>query len=169
MSSNARCISFFSALRIENDIEIISLKDNSKLNKVFKAYKAKISPQTPKYKFGVKVPQGIRRALALDQENGNSLWKEAIDKELKQINDYETFRQRKPGESLDGYTRIPYHMVFDVKFDLRRKARLVAGGNWTDPPKEDIYSRVDGMDTIRLGFQIAAMNELNKEEERRQT
>ena len=51
-------------------------------------------------------------------------------------------------------------MVFDVKFDLRRKARLVLGGNWTEPPKEDIYSGVVGMDTIRLGFQIAAMNGL---------
>jgi hypothetical protein len=29
-----------------------------------------------------------------------------------------------------GYQKIPYHMVFDVKYDLIHKERLVAGGNW---------------------------------------
>jgi hypothetical protein len=28
-----------------------------------------------------------------------------------------------------GYQINPYHMVFDVKYDLRHKAKLVAGGN----------------------------------------
>ena len=60
----------------------------------------------------------------------------------------------------EGYKRIPYHMVFDVKFDLRRKSRLVAGGNHTENPKEDIYSGVVGMETIRLAFTLAAMNNL---------
>jgi hypothetical protein len=46
-----------------------------------------------------------------------------------------------------GYQEIPYHIVFDVKYDLRHKARLVAGGN-----KEDIYSGVAHMDTVRIGF-----------------
>ena len=32
------------------------------------------------------------------------------------------------------------------------------GGNWTDPPKEDIYSRVVGIDTVQLAFQIASLN-----------
>jgi hypothetical protein len=43
-------------------------------------------------------------------------------------------------------------MVFDVKYDLRHKARLVAGGNWTVNNKEDIYSGVVRMDTVRIGF-----------------
>jgi hypothetical protein len=34
-------------------------------------------------------------------------------------------------------------MVFDVKYDLRHVARLVAGGNWTVNDKE--Y-------TVRIGF-----------------
>ena len=36
----------------------------------------------------------------------------------------------------------------------------MAGGNWTEPPKEDIYSGMVGMDTICLGFQITVMNDL---------
>jgi hypothetical protein len=51
-----------------------------------------------------------------------------------------------------GYQKIPYHMVFDVKYDLRHKAKLVAGGNWTLNDKEDIYSGVVRMDSVRIGF-----------------
>jgi hypothetical protein len=43
-------------------------------------------------------------------------------------------------------------MVFDVKYDLRHKRRLVAGGNWTVNDKEDIYSGVVRMNTVRIGF-----------------
>jgi hypothetical protein len=43
-------------------------------------------------------------------------------------------------------------MVFDIKYDLRHKARLVAGGNWTVNDKEDIYSGVVCMDTVRIGL-----------------
>jgi hypothetical protein len=40
---------------------------------------------------------------------------------------------------------------FDVKYDLRNKA-LVAGGNWTENDKEDIYSGVVRVDTVRIRF-----------------
>jgi hypothetical protein len=43
-------------------------------------------------------------------------------------------------------------MIFDVNYDLRHKARVVAGGNWTVNDKEDIYSGVVCMDTVRIGF-----------------
>jgi hypothetical protein len=49
-----------------------------------------------------------------------------------------------------GYQKIPYHMAFDVKYDLRHKARLVAGCNWTVNDKENIYSRIVRMDTVRV-------------------
>jgi hypothetical protein len=42
-------------------------------------------------------------------------------------------------------------MVFDVKYDLKHKARLVAGGNWTVNYKEGVYSGVVRMDTLRIG------------------
>jgi hypothetical protein len=43
-------------------------------------------------------------------------------------------------------------MAFNVKYDLRHKSRLIAGGNWTVNDKEDIYSGVVRMDTVRIGF-----------------
>jgi hypothetical protein len=50
------------------------------------------------------------------------------------------------------HQKIPYHMAFDVKYDLRHKARLVPGCNWNLNDKEDIYSGVVRMDTVRIGF-----------------
>ena len=135
-------------------------RDENKLNEARERF-VRTATKAPKYKFGVEVPRSIKHALQLDKLNGNNLWKEAIEKELSQINEYKTFKSVKDGVRIPSdYKRIPYHFVFDVKVDLRRKARLVAGGNWCDPPKEDIYSGVVGMDTIRLAFTLAAMNDL---------
>jgi Reverse transcriptase (RNA-dependent DNA polymerase) len=50
--------------------------------------------------------------------------------------------------------------VFDVKFDSRKNARLVAGGHRTTPPKEDLYSGVVDLMTVRIGHMIAAVNGL---------
>jgi hypothetical protein len=70
-----------------------------------------------------------------------------------QLTDYQTFIVLDSGEDFPiGYQKIPYHLVFDVKYDLRHKARLVAGGNWTVNIKEDIYSGVVRMDTVRIVF-----------------
>jgi hypothetical protein len=43
-------------------------------------------------------------------------------------------------------------MVFDVKYDLRHKARLLSGSNLTVNDKEDIYSGVVRMGTERIGI-----------------
>ena len=59
-----------------------------------------------------------------------------------------------------GYKRIPCHMVFDVKFNLRKKSRLVAGDNHTDNPREDIYSGVVSLESLRTAFTLAALNRL---------
>ena len=114
-----------------------------------------------RFKFGEEIARSQKHSLILDQANGNNQWKEATDTELKQISNYNTFTILEPGEATpSGYQRIPYHIIFDVKFDLRKKARLVAGGNWTSPPIEDIYSGVVSLEAIRIGFVIAALNEL---------
>ena len=118
--------------------------------------------QIPLYKFGAQVPMNVSHALYLDKLNNNNLWQEAMDKEIMSINDFKTFRVLAEGEELpEGYTRIPYHIVFDVKFDGRHKARLVAGGHRTPSVShEEVYSGVVGMDTIRMAFVLASLNEL---------
>ena len=128
-------------------------------------FNAQVKPGGPakramKYKFGTQVPMSVRHALKLDQLNANHEWRDAIARELKQINDYETFRQVTSEDDLSTYTQVPYHMVFDVKFDLRRKARLVANGSFSSTTNDEVYSGVVAMDTMRLAFQVAAMNDL---------
>ena len=81
--------------------------------------------------------------------------------EIDSINAYQTFRVLEDNEPLpDGYKWIPYHCIYDVKFDGRRKCRLVAGGHMTETPKEDIFSGVIGMEAVRLGFIFADLNGL---------
>jgi len=128
-------------------------------DKVQRAFKV-AAAKAPKYKFGIEVPHSIQHALWLDSKNGNHLWEEATNMELQQINEYETFRPANNGKISNQHTRIPYHFVFDVKFDMQWKVRLVAGGNHTEPLKENNFWGVVGMETVRIGFLIAAMNKL---------
>jgi len=108
------------------------------------------------YKFGKQVQQRTRNALRLDRLHGNTLWQDTIATELKHINEYETFGVIDDDFELDPeFQQIPYHLVFDVKFDLGHKARLVGGGNTTSAPKEDVYAGVIAVDTIRLAMQVA--------------
>jgi hypothetical protein len=67
------------------------------------------APQLQRMSNAFKAVNSIHHALQLDQRNGNSLWREAIDKELGQLNEYKTFqcRHRHAGEDLHEYTRIP--------------------------------------------------------------
>jgi hypothetical protein len=50
-------------------------------------------------------------------------------------------------------------MVFDVKFDGRRKASLVVGGNKTVVTSEEIYSGVVGVETVSTILVLTAMDD----------
>jgi len=64
------------------------------------------------------VPQSVDKALPIDKANGNTLWKDAIEKELGQILEYETFKILPHGERAPAdHKRVPLHLVFDVKHD----------------------------------------------------
>ena len=114
----------------------------------------------PKFKFGVRVPRNLKEAFILDQENKDTLWKDAILKELRKIMSFNVFRVSPDGKPPEGYKQIPCHIIFDVKHDGRRKARFVAGGHLTLDPGEDSYSGVIAPDAIRLGMFAAIHNNL---------
>ena len=115
---------------------------------------------TQKFKFGVQIPVNGTHVFNLDRINNNALWKDAIDKELHSIDAFKTFHILEEGEEIpEGYVKIPHHFVFDCKFDGRRKARLVARGHKTpDVAPEEVYSGVVSMETIRILFILAALN-----------
>ena len=118
--------------------------------------------RTPKkvLKYGIKVPGDVDQAYAFDLENNDDLWCKAIQKELKNVKI--AFRLLESDEHLPvGSKLIPYHIIFDVKSDLTRKARLVlAGGHRNNVPAHITYSSVAGRDSVRLGFFLAGLNNL---------
>ena len=99
--------------------------------------------------------------MRLDRENSDSLWQRAIEKEIDNIK--VAFHLIEEGERLPGGSKeIPYHIIFDVKLDLTRKVRLVAGVHRNkDVPIYITFSSVASRDGVRLMFLIAAMNDLN--------
>jgi len=80
----------------------------------------------PTHKFGIEVPKTVNEALELDKKNSNTLWADAIAKEMKDVR--VAIKILIDGQSVPiGYQKIPCHMIFDVKMeDFRRKARLIA-------------------------------------------
>ena len=95
------------------------------LHEELKASKKIKEKNKPKIKFGVQVPHNTQRAQQLDNENKNTLWANSTRLEIQQILDYEVFKPLEPHEKLpEGYDYIPYHMVYDVKFDGRRKSKI---------------------------------------------
>jgi len=111
-------------------------------------------------KFGIELPKTVGEALALDKKNGNTLWADAIAKEMKNVKI--AFDILEDGvDAPRGHKQIRCHMIFDIKMeDFRRKARLVAGGHLTDTPKCLTYSSVVSRETVRLALTIAALNDL---------
>jgi hypothetical protein len=82
---------------------------------------------------GVEIPRSIREALQLDKQNQDSKWQEAMKKEIDGIQEHKTLKFLPPGSKPpEGYQQAPLRMIFDVKADLRRKTRLIAGGHMID-------------------------------------
>ena len=112
------------------------------------------------HKFGIEVPKTVKEALDLDRKNGNTIWADAIAKEMKEV--CIAFNILPDGHSAPiGHQKIPCHMIFDVKMeDFRQKARLVAGGHLTKAPATITYASVMSRETVRLALTFASLNDL---------
>jgi hypothetical protein len=105
------------------------------------------------------LPKTVEEALEIERRTGTDFWQRAIEKELKNVSI--AFEVQEDGVVPVGFKEIPMHFVLDIKGDtLARKARLVAGGHVTDPPKDMTYSSVVSRDTVCLFFLLAALNDL---------
>jgi hypothetical protein len=91
-------------------------------------------PQKGKeYNFGILVPRNVKDAFELDKANGNSLWKDAMTKDIDNIQAYKTFKDKGMVKFVEGFKKIIVHFVFAVKPDLSHKAQLFFGGHLTEP------------------------------------
>ena len=110
------------------------------------------------YKFGIHIPMTVEVAMEIDEEMGNTLWFDAIEKEM--CNVYIAFDIQESGtEASPNHKQIPHHMVFDLKMDFTHKARLVAGGHKTDP--QLTYSSVISRESVQIAFLMAALHDVD--------
>jgi hypothetical protein len=102
---------------------------------------------TQMHKFGIELPKTVKEAFELDKKNGNTLWADAIAKEIRDVS--VAFSILPDGQPAPvGYQKIPCHMIFDIKMeDFRCKARLVAGGHMTKAPATITYASVVSHET----------------------
>ena len=60
------------------------------------------------------MPKTIKEAIEIDEQNGNTLWWDALMKEMKNVRP--TFEVHEGDEgSLVGYKKIKCHIIWDVK------------------------------------------------------
>ena len=93
-------------------------KRNSIINKA----KTKYWQRTHEY--GIRIPKSVKEAKEVDAENDDTLWQDAIAKEMTRVMtaivDHEG-----PDDELIGYQGITGHLIFDVKLgeNFRRKTQ----------------------------------------------
>ena len=111
-------------------------------------------------KFGIQIPNNVKEALEYDRLNQNNLWGEAIVKEMSALMKARVFDFYPPNYRVpNNYQYCPLRIIFDVKQeDLRRKARMVAGGHVINSSMYESYASVVQTRTIRL-LETIAMNE----------
>lgn len=106
------------------------------------------------------MPTSVKRALEIDRETGTNLWAKAIEKEMLHV--FPAFMILEEGQATPiGSKFIRCHMHFELKLDLTRKARYVAGDHMTDPPSSLTYSSVVARGSVHLAFLIEALNDLD--------
>ena len=99
----------------------------------------------------------------LDEKNGNTLWWDAICKEMKNVRVAFDVFEGEEKDILPGFQEVKCHMISDIKMgeNFRRKAQMVAGGNTTEAPSSITYSSVVSRDSVRIALTIAALNILD--------
>ena len=144
------------------------LDNNDEVRKVRRAQKGgnkkkKQNYSQPIFKYGVQVPRNVRQAIEFDKVNGDTFWQDAIKLEVNALNKLECF-EFKPKDFVCGrdFQKTTLTMIFDVKHDLRRKARLVAGGHLIDALDVDIYSSTVKSISVKLLHVIAHKKDLKQ-------
>ena len=111
------------------------------------------------HKYGIELPTSVEHAFKLDSKNGNSIWRDAINKEMDNLKvAFDILHDgREPPVQ---YKKASGHMVFDIRMTLERKARWVKDGHRTPEPDNSTYAGVVSRESIRIALTYAALNGL---------
>ena len=120
--------------------------------------KARIRKTTHKY--GIEIPRDVSHAYVIDRSNGNTLWKDALAKEMTNVGiAFEVLQEGK--RAPPGWRHVTGHIIWDLKMDFTRKARWVLDGHKTRDPIGSTYAGVVSRDSVRIAFTYAALNGLD--------
>jgi hypothetical protein len=112
------------------------------------------------HKYGIEIPTSVENANELDRSNSNTLWKDALAKEMTEVGvAFEVLEEEVKAPI--GWSKVTGHLVWDVKMDFTRKARWVLDGHRTPNPIGSTYAGVVSRDSIRIAFTYAALNGLD--------
>ncbi len=77
--------------------------------------------QKTSHKYGIELLTSVKHAIEIDQKNGNTLWKDALSKEMAYV--CVAFEILDPGMKVPpGWHKASGHLIFDMKMDFTRKA-----------------------------------------------
>ena len=114
-----------------------------------------------KFKYGYEVPNNYKHAVEIDEWNGNTCWQDATRTELESMESYQVFKDHGFKATLPpDYKVIQVHLIYDVKYDGRHKARLVADGNFTDIPNNSVFSSIVSLRGLQILLFLAELNGL---------
>lgn len=109
------------------------------------------------HKYGVEIPSSVDHCYRLDKQNGNTLWRDALNREMNNLR--VAFDILEDKRSLPpGYTKSSGHIIFDVRMTLERKARWVKDGHKTRNPDNCTYAGVVSRESVRIALTTAALN-----------
>jgi hypothetical protein len=131
----------------------------NKRSRIIAAVTKRYHKQT--HKFGIKVTKSWNYCVRLDKENGDTLWQDAVRKEMKNIRI--AFQILNDDDAIPPtYQEIRCHMIFDVKIeDFRRNARFFAGDHTTDTPHSMTYASVVLRESVRIALTLADLNDVD--------
>ena len=125
-----------------------------KRDRIIAAVSSRVKKTTHKY--GIEIPNTIQQAMAIDEKNGDTHWKDAIEKEMSNLK--VAFDILEHDENLPpGWTKSSGHLVFDVRMTLERKARWVKDGHKTPEPSWSTYAGVVSRESVRIAFTYASL------------
>ena len=132
--------------------------DLKKRDTIIASMRQRIAKTTHSY--GIEIPTSWKHSREIDTKNGNNLWRDAITKEMKNV--------EVAFDVLENHQNVPFgenktsrYLIWDVKIDFTRKARWVMDGHRKADPLETNYAGVVSRDSVRIAFTLATMNGLD--------
>jgi len=112
--------------------------------------------------FGILLPTRIAHTKRIDKIDSNTLWYDAISKDMTNVRIAFAEFDKSFSDILPGYKKLNCHIIFEVKIseNFRRKALFVADGYLTNKSSSFVYSTVNSRNSARVAFVVAVLNDL---------